>query len=66
MHSPLAKLADLILEAGQLHMCTHLYLLKLGETVPTDICVPPSAWCSLGSRWGQSTATQQPTMDQTH
>ena len=36
-------------------------LFKLGETVPTDICVPPAAWCR-----GQSTATQQPTMDQTY
>ena len=36
-------------------------LFKMGETVPTDICVPPAAWCR-----GQSTATQQPTMDQTY
>ena len=42
-------------------MCTRLYSLKLGETVPTDICMPSAAWC-----WGQSTATQQSTMDQTH
>ena len=42
-------------------MCTHLYLLKLGETVPIDFCVPLAAWC-----WGKSRATQQPTMDQTH
>ena len=28
-------------------MCTRLYYLKLGETVPTDICIPSAAWC-----WG--------------
>ena len=42
-------------------MCTRLYSLKLGETVPTDICMPSAAWC-----WGQSTATQRSTIDQTH
>ena len=42
-------------------MCTRLYSLKLGETVPTDICMPSAAWC-----WGQSTATQRSTMDQIH
>ena len=44
-HSPfsLAEIRDLE-NSWPLYMRTHLYLLKLGETVPTDICVPP---CSM-------------------
>ena len=59
---PLSSIFNLKLVRGvQLHMCTRLYYLKLGETVPTDICMPSAAW-----RWGQSPATQRPSMDQTH
>ena len=61
INRPFQKLAKFSSEESHWQMCTHLYTLKLGETVPTDICVPSATWC-----WGQSTATQQATMDKIH
>ena len=46
-HSPLSLAKFRILKVGQQQMCTHLYPLKLGETMSTDICMLCAAWC-----WG--------------
>ena len=39
------RVAKFSSEGSRRQMCTRLYSLKLGETVPTDIRMPSAAWC---------------------